>query len=272
MHPRDSMRPKSPLSALRSAIASLRRWPVPRLVEHDGLLDLRFERGVGQSRMDALAPERLVVDYTRTMLAALLWQPRATRIGVVGLGGGSQVKFLHRWRPRACIEAIEINPRVLALRQRFRIPPDDARLRVVRADARTLLPQRRGAYDLLLLDAYDPTGIPAALSTQAFYDDCRAALAPGGVLAANLFCDDHALHVEWLRQAFDGRVLAVEEALQSNRVAFAWRDPMPAEWRPDVVDVLSEFDAGAREELQQALSLVADAWARRSDHGARGGA
>lgn len=262
------MRPKSAtfaLRALRSAWGRLRRWPAPRLVEHDGLLDLRFEQGVGQSRMDALAPERLVVDYTRTMLAALLWRPRPARIGVVGLGGGSQVKFLHRWLADARIEAIEINPRVVALRERFRIPPDDARLHVVRADVRRLLPRRRGAYDLLLLDAYDPTGIPATLSTRDFYADCRDALAPGGVLAANLFCDDHALHAMRLRHAFDGRVLVVEETAQSNRVAFAWRDPLPAGWRPDVDAALSHVGARGRMQLEDALHRVAAAWGQADD-------
>lgn len=254
----------SALRAMRSAWARLRRWPAPRLVEGDGVLDLRFEHGVGQSRMDASEPDLLVVDYTRTMLAALLWTPQPRTIGVVGLGGGSQVKFCHRFLPRARIEAIEINPRVLALRGRFRIPPDDARLRVLRADAREVLPRRHAAYHVLLLDAYDPTGIPAALSTPAFHRDCRQALAPGGVLAANLFCDDHAAHVASLREAFDGRVLVVEELAQSNRVAFAWRDPLPDSWAPDPDTLIEGLDPIARAQLRQPLARVAGAFHARA--------
>lgn len=237
--------------------------PAPRLVEHRGMLDLRFEDGVGQSRMDPGAPTRLVVDYTRTMLAALLWQPRPARIGAVGLGGGSQVKFVHRHLPWAGIEAIEVNPRVLALRERFQLPPDDARLQVTLADALALLPARTGAYDLLLLDAYDTSGIPAALSTPAFHRTCRDALAPGGVLAANLFCRDHAVHVASLREAFDGRVLVVEETRQRNRVAFAWRDALPAGWAPDPDALLGALDPMAREQLREPVRRVADAWGQR---------
>lgn len=243
----------------RALLARLQRTPAPLLIERDGLLDLRFEHGVGQSRMDEAEPDLLVVDYTRTMLAALLWQPRPARIGAVGLGGGSQVKFCHRFLTRSRIEAIEVNPRVLALRDRFRIPPDDERLQVVHADARTLLRQRVGAYDVLLLDAYDPTGIPAALSTPAFYASCRDALAPGGVLAANLFCDGHAAHVARLREVFDGRVRVVEETRQRNRVTFAWRDAMPPEWLPDPDGVLASLDPIARAQLRESLVRVAAA-------------
>lgn len=231
--------------------------PAPRLVEHDGLLDLRFENGVGQSRMDPAAPDRLVVDYTRTMLAALLWQPAPAVIGVVGLGGGSQVKFLHRWLPRARIEVIEVNPQVLALRGRFKVPPDDDRLQVHQGDALGFLPRRAGVYDLLLLDAYDTSGIPAALSTAAFYRSCRDALAPGGVMACNLFCAGHAAHVRRLQEVFERRVLVVEESHQSNRVAFAWRDRLPTGWQPEPMRLLDALPDVARGQLRDPVMRVA---------------
>ena len=56
---------------------------------------------VTQSRMRAGAPDELVVDYTRTMLGALLLHPAPRRIGMVGLGGGSQAKFCLRHLPQA---------------------------------------------------------------------------------------------------------------------------------------------------------------------------
>lgn len=84
--------------------------------------ELRFARGIAQSRMSRLFPDRLLIDYTRTMLAALLQVPAPRRIGMVGLGGGSQAKFL--------------------LRRRFRVPDDDHRFRVVEGDAALLLGER----------------------------------------------------------------------------------------------------------------------------------
>lgn len=185
--------------------------------------DLQFANGVSQSRMLTFAPHRLLIDYTRTMLGALVLVPQPGRIGMVGLGGGSQAKFCYRHLPQARIEVVENNPHVVALRRAFRIPDDDARFCVVLDDAARFLPMRSGHYDLLLVDGYDETGIPAALSSQQFYDGCRAALADGGAMAINLYGAHAQRHVDRLRKSF-GRhnLLLLEEARQSNRVALAW--------------------------------------------------
>lgn len=252
----------------RSWAAALRRLFLPvngraRIVQGPaGTLDLRFAHGVAQSRMRIDAPHLLAVDYTRSMLGALLWQPRPRRIGIVGLGGGSQVKFLHRHLPGADIEVLEINPRVLALRERFHVPPDDARLRVLLVDAAEHLPARRGRYDLLLVDGYDETGIPAVLATPAFHAACRDALASDGVLATNLFCADHAMHFARLRAAFAGRALLVEEPRQSNRVAFAWNgDDAPRLHAPQ--DVAASLPDDAAAQLREAFNRVVEATAAR---------
>ena len=60
----------------------LRRWlqaqsqpdahPRPTLVHDGDTLELRFARNVGQSRMACSDPDRLLIAYTRTMLAALV--------------------------------------------------------------------------------------------------------------------------------------------------------------------------------------------------------
>ena len=189
--------------------------------------ELRFAEGTAQSRMLRYAPDRLLIDYTRTMLGALLWVPKPTSVGMVGLGGGSQVKFLHRHLPSAKVEVFECDADVVAMRERFRIPKDDSRLQVVLGDAARCLSDRVAAYDLLLVDGYDARGIPAELSTQKFYNDCRNSLRAGGVLSANLYDTDHAQHIHRLKIAFgEANVRVLEEAQQSNRVAFARVPPL----------------------------------------------
>jgi spermidine synthase len=49
---------------------------------------------------------------------------------MIGLGGGSLVKYCHHHLPGARVSVAEISPEVIALRDRFRIPPDDERLEV----------------------------------------------------------------------------------------------------------------------------------------------
>lgn len=200
----------------------------PFLRRRGRTLELQFAHGTSQSQMMVADPDRLLIDYTRTMLGAMVLARGVSCIGMVGLGGGSQAKYCHRHLPATRVEVVENNPHVLALRRRFRIPRDDARLQVFLDDGARFLAQRPARYDLLLVDGYDETGIPEALSTQAFYDDCRAALAPGGAMATNLYCGDSARHLERLEHAFGrGRVLVLDEPRQSNRVAFAWTGDVP---------------------------------------------
>lgn len=218
---------------------------------------LQFNMADAQSRMLWFQPDRLLIDYTRTMMGALVFNPRPARIGVIGLGGGSQVKFCHRHLLHSHIEVVENNPGVIALRRRFRVPDDDARLRVELGDGANWVRERPGRFDLLLVDGYDEGGIPAVLSTQRYYEDCRNALAPHGVMASNLYCADADRHVNRLRRAFDERVLVLEELGQSNRVAFAWvGDPLP----PGPIDVrgaLAKLPPRARSQLVDVFPRVA---------------
>lgn len=236
----------------------LRRAVVRRYGEYTAL---QFVRGQTQSRMRTGDPDHLLIDYTRTMLGSLLLRPAPARIGIVGLGGGSQVKFCHRHLPGARIEVVENHPGVIALRREFRIPEDDVRLQVVLDDGARFLHARRGRFDLLLVDGYDETGIPESLSTQAFYAACRAALAPAGAMSCNLFCADAERHLARLRDSFGGRVLAVEEAKMSNRVAFAWTGGLPSCRPEDVAQAVAALPAPARAQLAPVFARVAAALA-----------
>jgi spermidine synthase len=191
-------------------------------------LELQFRGEVTQTRLLRWCPHWLAVGYTRTMLAALLLRPRPATIGIIGLGGGAQARFCHRHLPGARIEAVESDPGVIALRDAFGVPADDARFTVELGDGADWPRTRPGRYDILLVDAYDIDGIPPALATEAFHRDCAAALAPGGVLASNLYATDVRTHLARMRQAFDGNVRVLDEPGMENQVAFAWRGTLPA--------------------------------------------
>lgn len=191
-------------------------------------LELQFRGGVTQTRLLRWCPHWLAVGYTRTMLAALLLRPRPAMIGIIGLGGGAQARFCHRHLSGARIEAVESDPGVIALRDAFGVPADDARFMVELGDGADWLRTRAGRYDILLVDAYDIDGIPPALATVAFHRDCAAALAPGGVLASNLYATDVRTHLARMRHAFGGNVRVLDEPGMENQVAFAWRGTLPA--------------------------------------------
>jgi spermidine synthase len=236
----------------------------PFVRRHSATLELQFVRGVSQSQMLTREPDRLLIDYTRTMLGALVLAPRPRIVGIVGLGGGSQAKYCYRHLPDARIEAVENNPHVLALRRRFRIPDDDARFQVWLGDGAAFVAAGRRRYDLLLVDGSDETGISASLSTQAFYDDCRASLTEHGAMAVNLYGAECDAHLERLRQAFGpAHMVAIRETRQNNCVVLAWVGMRAGH------DEAMGLSAAGQDDLAGVFAAVRDALAAHPDGAAR---
>jgi spermidine synthase len=184
---------------------------------------LEFTPGDVQSEMLLSDPTRLVLSYCRAIMCFALFVPRPRHIVMVGLGGGSLAKFCYRHFPESRITVIELRADVIALRSQFAVPPDDARFRVVHADAAVWLAQLRGSADVLVVDGFDRNGLPPALGSARFYGDCRRALADGGVLVANIFSYDPQLPGMQARLGlmFDGRLCWFAGAAGNNRILFA---------------------------------------------------
>ncbi|HEY9193500.1 MAG TPA: transferase [Methyloversatilis sp.] len=195
----------------------------PVLAEDDGALTLYFDDSAIQSRMDPARPLDLVLDYSRIMMGTLLFVPEPRHIGMIGLGGGSLVKYCRDRLPDTRISVAEISPEVIALRERFHIPPDDDRLQVTCADGADWLAQQNEAFDLLFVDGFDIGGQAPALCTQRFYDDCRDALTGNGLLAINMHASDalHGAYVGRVRSSFANSVSVVATADGVNEIVFA---------------------------------------------------
>jgi len=195
------------------------------VVEERGTRSLHFTMGETQSSMRVDHPHELEIDYTRTMMGFLLLNARPRNIAMIGLGGGSLVKFCHRHLPSARMTVVENNPGVIALRKDFDIPEDDARLSVLEDDGAVFVRALSGALDVLLVDGFDQSGQPARLCSQAFYDDCFRALAPGGVLVVNLHADhpEHDLFTSCIARSFKGNAMQVLATEKANCVVFAGR-------------------------------------------------
>ena len=137
-----------------------------------------------QSAMRVDDPDALALDYTRCMMAFLLFVPSPDHVLMVGLGGGSLAKFCHRHLPRTRLTVVEVNADVIALRGEFEVP-DDERLAIIQADAAEYLPAAEGDADVLLLDGFDDKGIAPTFLDRGFYRAARNRLRPGGLLVAN---------------------------------------------------------------------------------------
>src|SRR5882672_7498879 len=103
--------------------ARQRRWPVARqaavaVSEQAGVRYLHIGGDAIQSAMRLAKPDRLELHYTRAMMGFLLFHPQPKKLLMIGLGGGSMPRFLHRAFPAARIMALEISPEVVAASRR----------------------------------------------------------------------------------------------------------------------------------------------------------
>ena len=159
----------------------------PYLTESDGILSLQFDEWSTQSEMSIDDTDELVIPYTRVIMSFLLLEPSPRHVAMIGLGGGSLAKYCYRYLPGTEITAVEINPAVIALRNEFAIPADDARFRVLLGDGAAWVADSASQPDVLIVDGFDADGLPAQLSSQQFYDDCYSALSDNGIMVVNMW-------------------------------------------------------------------------------------
>jgi spermidine synthase len=181
--------------------------------------------GCTQSEMRIDDPYALVNEYTREMMGFLAFQPRPKQILIIGLGGGSLVKYCHRHLPTTRITAVEIDPDVLSLRSQFLVPLDDDRLTVIQADGAdhvARMAARGERINAILVDAYDHTGIANAVVERSFVENTKQILGTNGIFVMNLVADsdDAERHVETVRQVF-GAAVVVAMRRGGNLVIFA---------------------------------------------------
>jgi spermidine synthase len=231
--------------------------------------------GCTQSEMHLNDPYALVNEYTRKMMGFLAFQPHPERVLVIGLGGGSLVKYCHRHLPSTQITAIEIDPDVLALRSQFFVPPDDERLRIIQADGADHIAQmvdRGERTSAILVDAYDHKGIAKAVVEKSFLENAKRCLGTHGVFVMNLVAEgaDAIRHIASIRQVFGESVIVI--AIRrggSNLVVFAGQtlyDPqrvrLAARNAKRIEDRLGLFFPT----LIQHLNEIADPWINGAHH------
>lgn len=122
---------------------------------------------------------------------------------LIGLGAGEVVRSFLKGFPQSQIQAVELDPAVLDVARRHFALPATRRLRVAIGDGYAFLMRSRERYDLIILDACGPDGIPSQFCTREFMHLAANRLTPRGMLAANLFdlAPDGTAASEFTRQA-----------------------------------------------------------------------
>jgi spermidine synthase len=167
--------------------------------------------GVPQSYVDLADPARLELEYLRRIGHVIdLAAPPAAPLRVLHLGGGALTlaRYVAATRPGSRQLAAESDARVAELVGQ-RLPLDEPSLITVRvADARAVLEQvPAGSFGAVIADAFAGAATPAHLTSAEFTAAASAALAPGGVFAANVSDGPPLAHAR-------GRVAAIRSVFR----------------------------------------------------------
>jgi spermidine synthase len=204
----------------------------PAVYEEQHIRSLQFDPFAVQSSMRKGAPFELDLSYTRAMMAFQLFRSAPKDILIVGLGGGSLSKYCYSKFPTARITTVEIDERVIALREDFYIPKDSDRFRIVHADAEQHMLNAESIADVILLDGFDTFGLPVNLSSQRFYENCFVALREQGVIVANLLNNDFQIgtYLQRIRTSCRGQMFRTIAWSGGNTIAFGVKQDDIPKW------------------------------------------
>jgi spermidine synthase len=141
-----------------------------------------------ESRWDRGYPTSLDLDYTRTMMAGFVVNPRAPRLLMIGFGGGQISNYLFERIPGIEIDAVDIDPEVIRLARKYFGVPDSPRYRTHAADGRLFVEKASATakWDQIMLDAFRGVFVPFHLKTVEYYQALLRHLGPKGTVVANL--------------------------------------------------------------------------------------
>jgi spermidine synthase len=180
----------APLTAAEKQIyATKSRYNSIFVSENDaGYRILRFEQGGDrQTVVKPGDPDHLELPYARVIPIALALVDKPQRVLIVGLGGGTIPSFLRKRIPQLSIDAVDIDPEVVAVaKSHFEFREDD-KMRAYVDDGRHFIEQRDGVYDIIFLDAFAADNIPYSLATREFLVSVKRALKPRGVVIGNVW-------------------------------------------------------------------------------------
>ncbi len=155
-----------------------------------------FVRDSGEEAVETVLnlkrPYELVTPYCRAMFASYLLRPKQQQVLIVGLGGGAMIHFYQHYDPEVKVDAVEIDPKVVELADRYFETRAGRNTQIITEDAFHYFETDTTRYDVIYLDAFlkpsaktDQTGVPLRLKTAEFYKGLRARLVPGGIVVIN---------------------------------------------------------------------------------------
>ena len=142
---------------------------------------------------DDAAPGTSQLRYAKGLFSSFLFRHPQKRILIVGLGAGGMVRYLNHNFPEMMVEAVEIDPVVVAVAAEYFQTVPGPKTVLHTADAFAFFNDDHGLYDVIYMDAFlrPPADVTLEekakrLKTEAFLHELKSHLLPGGVIAFNL--------------------------------------------------------------------------------------
>ncbi|MDO6507133.1 fused MFS/spermidine synthase [Colwellia sp. 4_MG-2023] len=167
-------------------------------------------------------PDHLVFNYTKLLMASLLFNTQPKRILIVGLGGGTMSNTLAQLYPQSEINNIEIDPAVIKVARDYFGFLENNKIKTYAQDGRIFIKRallKKESYDWIILDAFNGDYIPEHLMTKEFLQEAKALLSDNGILSANTFSLSKLYaHESATYKAVFGDFYQVTNNANSNRI------------------------------------------------------
>lgn len=160
--------------------------------EVDGLRTMHFRRKgreYDESKVNKNDPYTPVLNYTRLFFSSFFFCPKAKKVLMIGLGGGSVPRIIHKFFPQVQIDTVELDPAVVEAAKKHFFYVTDDRSRAIVRDGRVqvrIFLKKNVKYDIVMLDAFRGGYIPYHLTTKEFMEQCKGLLTERGIVAANM--------------------------------------------------------------------------------------
>ena len=139
-----------------------------------------------ESRRNPNDLTELPISYTRAFTIGLAYPAHLNSFLMIGMGGGSTSWYLHEHLPKANITAVELDPEIVRLAEKyFKLKPDE-RYQISQKDGRVHLLRAKEKHDVIFIDAYRGQFVPFHLMTKEFFTLAKKRLNEGGVVVQNI--------------------------------------------------------------------------------------
>jgi spermidine synthase len=126
------------------------------------------------------------LEYEEYKHFAKLVRPGIRNVLAIGLGGGTSARQFTAFYPDVTFEAVEIDPVVAEVAQKYFGVQQSGRLRIHIGDGRAFVRKTSRRYDMVSIDAYTRgrygSTIPPHLVTKEFFEEVSSRLADNGIV------------------------------------------------------------------------------------------